>query len=89
VSKTQGRVPVGAADVRDRVPRAQRGTGQRRRRFGKGHPVRNRSYGAIREEACEVKRLYVWELHGGMTVADALIDALEGYVASQGYRCAY
>lgn len=40
-------------------------------------------------EACEVKRLFVKESYRGMSVADELMDALEGYAVSQGYRFAY
>jgi putative acetyltransferase len=42
-----------------------------------------------RPQACEVKRLYVRPSHRGMLVADALLDALEAYAASQGYRSVY
>jgi len=40
-------------------------------------------------EACEIKRLYVKEPHRGIGVADALLDALEGYAYEYGYRVAY
>jgi ribosomal protein S18 acetylase RimI-like enzyme len=42
-----------------------------------------------RENACEVKRLYVKTSHRGQGIAEALMNALEDYALSQGYQSIY
>jgi len=42
-----------------------------------------------RENACEVKRLYVKDSHRGQGIAEALMTALENYALSQGYKSVY
>jgi len=42
-----------------------------------------------RENACEVKRLYVKDSHRRQGIAEALMNSLEGYALSQGYQSVY
>jgi len=42
-----------------------------------------------RENACEVKRLYVKDNHRSQGIAEALMTALENYALSQGYKSVY